>query len=306
MKRFNRNPRLSSAFTLIELLVVVAIIALLISILLPSLARAREQAKRVKCGTQLNQIILACHTYMHQNSGWFADSQHYPQQVSDEKFHYAGGAGPTGADLISPERTLSGGERSKVWDCPNARKRRYWWGGALSASATGPDNFPRAGPGWHERYKFISYGSNDWGLGETDWMTGLMWPAGDSSWGVRDSMIRQTGNFITFGESNRDELWDQLAVQDMNDWCNPTEHPGAVHPINTSWGTNVAFFDGHVVWMATWKYYSMTQRVPDGIMLADWPSLPAQERSRWRVMWSRDYKPHIGDPNIPGDYAIGN
>ena len=58
-------------FTLIELLVVVAIIALLISILLPSLNRAREQAKQVVCMTQLKQIHLATELYVTENDGWY-------------------------------------------------------------------------------------------------------------------------------------------------------------------------------------------------------------------------------------------
>lgn len=52
-----------NAFTLIELLVVVAIIALLISILLPSLAGAREQAKRAKCLANISAIGKGMQTY---------------------------------------------------------------------------------------------------------------------------------------------------------------------------------------------------------------------------------------------------
>lgn len=57
------------AFTLVELLVVVSVVALLISILLPSLRRARDVAKFVACGSNLRQIGTAIQLYASENGG---------------------------------------------------------------------------------------------------------------------------------------------------------------------------------------------------------------------------------------------
>ncbi len=59
------------AFTLIELLVVVAIIALLMAILLPSLQRARSQGKQIKCASNMRQLAVAITIYADENKGFF-------------------------------------------------------------------------------------------------------------------------------------------------------------------------------------------------------------------------------------------
>lgn len=61
--------RTDKAFTLIELLVVISIIALLVAILLPSLSKARETARRMQCLSNQRQLVIGAVLYTHQHQG---------------------------------------------------------------------------------------------------------------------------------------------------------------------------------------------------------------------------------------------
>jgi prepilin-type N-terminal cleavage/methylation domain-containing protein/prepilin-type processing-associated H-X9-DG protein len=99
-KRFPKK----SGFTLVELLVVIGIIALLISVLLPALQKARQQANLIYCSSNLRNIGNLVHEYAAENNGILPYSQglYDPENVSSAMIStYYSAAGWNWADTLS-------------------------------------------------------------------------------------------------------------------------------------------------------------------------------------------------------------
>jgi prepilin-type N-terminal cleavage/methylation domain-containing protein/prepilin-type processing-associated H-X9-DG protein len=105
---FRRSGR-QRGFTLIELLVVIAIIAILAAILFPVFARARENARRASCQSNLKQIGLGIHQY----------TQDYDEKMPPPFLHYASAYD---SDSYASVLTLPYVKSDQIWYCPSAPK----------------------------------------------------------------------------------------------------------------------------------------------------------------------------------------
>lgn len=111
------------AFTLIELLIVIAIIAILIAILLPTLSRAKEQSRTVACLSNLRQLAALAHIYCDAHKGSYPIAQyrsfHAPLLIHHNWDFTTLRDTSTGQTTVMPGLLWTGQSSPKIQQCPS-------------------------------------------------------------------------------------------------------------------------------------------------------------------------------------------
>ena len=219
-------------FTLVELLVVIAIISILAAMLLPVLSRAREQARRTACKSNLKQIGLALMMYASDYSGSFP----------------TGSSGETDAHLADLTLLWSMGyaKDPRLFECPSA---------SFDMSSVRPGDTFGLGLGYALDWDRIFYGMFDalsksgcayaYDNQKRDDDLPMVAVMADRNYGMDDSYYAEDTNYRW--SSNID--WE---MDTEGKYLQQNDSPWDANSPNHEYeGQNVLYCDSHVIWTGT-------------------------------------------------------
>jgi prepilin-type N-terminal cleavage/methylation domain-containing protein len=232
------------AFSLVELLIVIGIVAALLAILLPSLTRAREMARRVVCLSNVRQLTIAWLAYANDNQGRFCDPASTPPTalafdnrggfLLDSRFMWSWAGNIDDRDRIHHGKLWPYLRVDAVYLCPDD------WDHSRRASSNSQG---------------FSYGINGL-LGDGVSGGGIMYRTNMPGLNklLKLSQIRRAERTFCFCEMSllfRSEFQTPTfpLMQAMSEFT----EPGRFHNRSDGWpqGTTISFADGHAIF---WQY----------------------------------------------------
>jgi prepilin-type N-terminal cleavage/methylation domain-containing protein/prepilin-type processing-associated H-X9-DG protein len=218
------------AFTLIELLVVIAIIAILAAILFPVFARAREQARKASCQSNLKQIGLGVAMYVQDYDETYPIATMYGNPAASVRWY----------GMLDPYI-----KNEQVFVCPTAGKIQY----------SGGYGWNIGGLGSNGTVGYSGFGYNN----STGWYT----PSGTGPVKLSEVEEASASIIVTDPASNAYSANGLYAIGYSNSSYIPVLHGGQVGPFTgtattppLTGGGNYLFADGHVKFLnasQSWK-----------------------------------------------------